>query len=326
MWQGLTPPDGFSVRPATPGDAAAIADLMNEVTLAEAGFPLTTAGETRDELTSPARDPGLPDMLLLDEDGSLAGYLQPRKTEAYVVTVLAFARPRLWGRGLSGWLIRLGEELATEWAGGTRVTARVARFAQLDTAERLFRDLGYAYVRTFWMMRIDLAEAGESPDALRDGIRIRTFERGQDERPVYDAIAEAFADHWGAWSDTFEQWRHTNIDGEGAQFDPTLWFLAVDGNEVVGTACCSATTARAEDTGVVYTLGVRRAWRRQGVALTLLRTAFAEMRRRGISNCELGVDAENPTGATRLYERAGMHVAYSWEVWDKTLAHEPAAT
>ena len=319
MRQGLTPPDGFSVRPATPGDAAAIADLMNEVTLAEAGFPLTTAEETRDELTSPARDPALPDVLLLDEDGSLAGYLQPRKTESSVVTVLAFVRPRLWGRGLNAWLIRLGEELATEWAGGTGVTAHVARFAQLDSAARLFRDLGYAYVRTFWMMRIDLAEAGASPDALRDGIRIRTFERGQDERPFYDAIAEAFADHWGSWSDTFEQWRHTNIDGEGAQFDPTLWFLAVDGNEVVGTACCSATTPRAEDTGVVYTLAVRRAWRRQGVALTLLRTAFAEMRRRGIANCELGVDAENPTGATRLYERAGMHIAYSWDIWEKTL-------
>ena len=171
MRQGLTPPDGFSVRPATPGDAAAIADLMNEVTLAEAGFPLTTAEETRDELTSPARDPALPDVLLLDEDGSLAGYLQPRKTESSVVTVLAFVRPRLWGRGLNAWLIRLGEELATEWAGGTGVTAHVARFAQLDSAARLFRDLGYAYVRTFWMMRIDLAEAGraQTPYAMGSG-------------------------------------------------------------------------------------------------------------------------------------------------------------
>jgi GNAT superfamily N-acetyltransferase len=60
-------------------------------------------------------------------------------------------------------------------------------------------------------------------------------------------------------------------------------------------------------------------WRRRGIALALLRTAFAEFHRRGIPRAELGVDAENPTGATRLYERAGMDVAFGWEFWEKEL-------
>jgi hypothetical protein len=34
----------------------------------------------------------------------------------------------------------------------------------------------------------------------------------------------------------------------------------------------------------------------------------------------LGVDAQNPSGATRLYERAGMHVAYEAAAFEKELA------
>ena len=55
-------------------------------------------------------------------------------------------------------------------------------------------------------------------------------------------------------------------------------------------------------------LGVRRAWRRQGLGEALLLHAFAEFRRRDITRGTLGVDASSATGATRLYERAGMSV------------------
>jgi mycothiol synthase len=314
-------PDGLTLRAPTIDDAGQIADVINEVTFAEAGIPWTTIDETRDQLTSPREDSMPTDVVLVDEDDSLAGYLQLSKWGEGEYGLLAFVRPRRFGEGLSASLIRYGEAQAAVHAGGSeRVVVRVSRFADNDAAERLFRALGYSYERTFWMMRIDLEASAPGDLATPDGIVFRTFDRGADERRVYDAIAEAFADHWGSWSETFDQWRHIYIDGEGAQFDPTLWFVAVDGGQVVGAACCYATTPRAKDTGDVYLLAVRRPWRRRGVGLALLRTAFAEMRRRGIPRCELGVDAENPTGATRVYERAGMHVAYSWEFWKKTLA------
>lgn len=55
-------------------------------------------------------------------------------------------------------------------------------------------------------------------------------------------------------------------------------------------------------------LGVRRAWRRAGLGEALLLRSFAEFRRRGYTRGTLGVDASSVTGATRLYERAGMRV------------------
>ena len=60
--------------------------------------------------------------------------------------------------------------------------------------------------------------------------------------------------------------------------------------------------------GYVAMLGVRRPWRRQGLGEALLAHSFAEFRRRGYTRGTLGVDASSMTGATRLYERAGMSV------------------
>ncbi|MGZ8605159.1 MAG: GNAT family N-acetyltransferase, partial [Actinomycetota bacterium] len=225
-----------------------------------------------------------------------------------------------WGHGLSTWLIRYGEAWATESLLGSDspFALRLSRFIDNESAGRLFLSLGYHYVRTFWAMRVDLeGSRAEAPDP--SGVSIRSFDPDSDIERVYEALREAFDDHWGGPFHSLERWRHRSIDGEGANFDPTLWFVAEEGNEVVGAICCTATTPRADDTGEVGYLAVRRPWRRRGVALALLLRAFAELRSRGIARCELGVDSENPTGATKLYERAGMQVAYAWDVWEKTL-------
>lgn len=56
------------------------------------------------------------------------------------------------------------------------------------------------------------------------------------------------------------------------------------------------------------TLGIRRPWRRQGLGLALLHHAYGECWRRGVRVVRLSVDAESPTGAPRLYERAGFRM------------------
>ena len=315
-------PEGLELRAASVEDAPAIAELVTEVTLAEIGMPSTTAEETRDALTSPGRDPALADALLVGHEGTVVGYLEFEvATDPLQIDMLAFVRPHLWGRGLNAWLLRLGEERARARveATGEDAPLRVASFTGNEPAARLFASLGYAYVRTFWMMRVELEGTPPAP-RVPDGIVIRTFERGRDEARVHAALAEAFADHWGSYSQPFEEWLHNDIEGEGSAFDPSLWFLAIDGEEVVGAACCRASSPRSEGTAQVADLAVRRPWRRRGVSLALLHTAFAEFHRRGIPRVELGVDAESPTGATRLYERAGMREVHSWEFWEKELA------
>jgi len=313
--------EGFELRAASVEDAPAIAELVNEVCLAEIGVPWTTAEQIRDDLTSPGRDPALADALLVGHDGTVVGYLEFEvATDPLQIDMLAFVRPHLWGRGLNAWLLRLGEERARARveATGEDAPLRVASFTGNEPAARLFASLGYAYVRTFWMMRVELEGTPPAP-RVPDGIVIRTFEPGRDEVAVHSALTEGFADHWGNVFPSFEEWRHQDIEGEGSGFDPSLWFLATDGEEVVAAACCRASSPRSEGTAQVAELAVREPWRRRGIALALLHTVFGEIHRRGIPRAELGVDAENPTGA-RLYERAGMHAAFSWEFWEKRLA------
>lgn len=311
-------PEGYTVRPATVADAALIADLMNAVTVAEIGLPWTTAEEVRIVLTSPGRDPALPDLLLLGPDGAPAGHVAfDVVDDPLQVEQIAAVRPELWGRGLNAWLLRLGEERARTRAAGQAGVLRVARFTRNEPARRLFETLGYVYVRTFWLMRIELGEPTPLP-AAPEGIEIRTFEPG-DEVATHATLGEGFDGHWGYSFPSFEDWRHEEL-GEGSSFDPGLWFLATEGEDVVGAALCRSTSPRSEDTGVVGDLAVREPWRRRGIAFALLQTAFAEFRRRGIPRAELSVDAESPTGATRLYERAGMREALSWEFWEKPIA------
>jgi mycothiol synthase len=321
----VDPATGFTSRPAVLADSDEIADLVNEVNVAEVGVPWITADEMRTLLTTPGHEPD-DDVVLAAEDGALVGYLTMRRDEPLTtISLLAFVRPALWGRGLSAQLLRVGEANARERVDRMRspspIHLQVARWAQNALAVPLFRALGYAYVRTFHEMRIDLGERADEP-IVPDGIVIRTFEPDRDAEAVHGALSEAFRDHWGSGFEPFDVWKHGSIDDQ-ADLDPTFWFLALDGDEVVGVACCRAMSTSSPDAANVDELGVRRAWRGRGIARALLLTAFAEARRRGIHAVELGVDSESPTGALRLYEGVGMRPIRSYERWEKPI--EPAA-
>jgi ribosomal protein S18 acetylase RimI-like enzyme len=73
------------------------------------------------------------------------------------------------------------------------------------------------------------------------------------------------------------------------------------------------------DLGYVNTLGVVRPWRRRGVALALLHHSFRELAERGKRRVALGVDGSSLTGAVRLYEKAGMHIARERVMFEKEL-------
>jgi mycothiol synthase len=192
-------PTGYSLRTATLDDASEMAELVNEVNVAEIGIPLTSAEEIRDELTTPERDEE-DTVLLVADDGTLAGYLELWAADAEPFTEiqqLSFVRPALWGLGLNAWLLRLGEERARDKvhraAAASPVFLRVSRWAENEAAGRLFASLGYTYARTFHEMRMELDGAIPAPE-VPDRIAIRAFDRERDARAVHAALTEAFAE------------------------------------------------------------------------------------------------------------------------------------
>ena len=136
--------------------------------------------------------------------------------------------------------------------------------------------------------------------------------REEDAREFHDATREAFADEWGFQALPFEEWWAMRSDD-----DKSLWFVVRDGERIVAYARCEAGR---HGGGFVGMIGTRKAWRRRGLGLALLQHAFREFWARDIRRVTLGVDSENATGATRLYERAGMHVESESVTFEKELA------
>ena len=129
------------------------------------------------------------------------------------------------------------------------------------------------------------------------------------------------ADQAGTFEpETFERWSELYLGGYLAgPFDPALWFIAEESGEPAGICLCRPEWGADRTLGWVNVVGVRRPWRRQGLGLALLLHAFGELYRRGIERVGLGVHGENPTGAPRLYERAGMVVTRRFDHYARHL-------
>ena len=180
-----------------------------------------------------------------------------------------------------------------------------------EKGQRLLKSLGYAPVRGVYVMETKLREAPPQP-RWPAGVSERTFVPNQDERATFEAVEDAFRDMWGRPRGTLE--RFVGIT-QRQSFDPSLWFLAVDGDEIAGITLCKTLAGE----GWIDVVGVRRPWRNRGLGLALLRHALAEYHRRGTHKVALSVDAESITGAPRLYGRAGMHVRDSYAIYLKVL-------
>jgi mycothiol synthase len=234
---------------------------------------------------------------------------QNQAHERLFVDVRAHPREREVFATLLDWAEERGRTIAAGRAAVLRASAASDNeqlAAELDTR-------GFRVIRHFFTMEIDLE--GEPPaPAWPEGVTVRTLRDGE-EPAVYEASNEAFADHWDFHEGPYDEWRRFFV--ESSVFDPTLWFVAEDDGEIAGFAICRS--ERRPGTGHVNVLGVRRPWRRRGLGTALLLHAFSEFRRRGREKADLGVDAENLTGAVGLYERAGMSVAARFDSYEKAL-------
>ena len=139
--------------------------------------------------------------------------------------------------------------------------------------------------------------------------------REGEERRVYDAEMASFADTWMFAPDPYESWLHWMV--EEPSFDRSLWFVAEQDGELAGIILSRA-PENEPGLGWVRILGVLPEHRRRGLGQALLSTYSPSSRTVGSSAVGLGVDAENPTGAVSVYERAGMHVERTNLIFEKS--------
>lgn len=321
-------PDGFTVRGAQIEDVEPALKLFNSWSQSVIQQDeITDAHALRNEWVSPGFNPAEDTCLVFAPNGEIAGYIEVWTTPKPPVHPWIWGRvhPNHEGRGIGTWLLQWGEERAwqaiKEVPEDLRFAPRVGIYRKAEKSKKLFEDMGYGYLRSSYQMRIEMD--GPVPEPVwPEGITLRTYNPETDAEAVYRAVIDSFRDHFGFVEEPFEEgfkrFKHF-IEYEG--FDPTLLFLAMDGRsaEIAGINLCRPHSYEDPEVGWVGTLGVRRPWRKRGLGLALLRHSFNEFYRRGKRKVGLGVDAENLTGALRLYENAGMHVHQAFDLYEKEL-------
>jgi mycothiol synthase len=292
-----------SVRHPAMDDVGRAADLLNAHSQALRGIDDVTAAELEvawraPEIEFPAA------VLVAERNGELVGYAD----------VIPF--------GNTSWVdVRATDPTAYEpllepalRRAETHPTPHIRAFANEhdDAADEALRRVGFVPIRHGFRMLIDLDGNLAGPQ-WPEGFAVRPFRAG-DERRFYQGHQESFADTWEFTPEPFEPWSHWFM--APAVFEPEHWFIVEHGDDVAAIAICRVSDTE-ENTGWVRILGVLPAYRRRGLAQTLLQYVFRHFAEHGMTRVGLGVDAENPTGAVALYERVGMRVAWRNVIYER---------
>jgi ribosomal protein S18 acetylase RimI-like enzyme len=303
------------VRPIdADGDFDAVLALLQASDRSVYGDTDWTPAELRDQWDEiePATDAWVAEL-----DGAVAGVVHLCEVRGGRILTDGYVHPELTGRGVGSALLDVVEERARALEpaipGGERVFVETAHLVGDDAAARLLAGRGYERVRTFFRMTASLADE-DAPPVWPAGVVAGPLDL--DDLPALHAAFEtAFADEWGHTPRTLEDWSEWIFGRRDC--DPSLSVVVRAEGEIVAFALNHP--KRMGDWGWIGHVGVLPGWRRRGLGLALLYESFRRFRRTGERTVALGVDAANPTGATRLYERAGMRVLWRADVWRKEL-------
>jgi mycothiol synthase len=191
---------------------------------------------------------------------------------------------------------------------------------EVSLATMLERE-GYHPVRYAWeMVRPTLDNIPDFP--LPEGLEVRPA-LPEHYRALWEASNEAFRDHWGFAQPSEEDYQAWLKDKH--IFQPHLWQIAWDvaTNEVAGQVRTFIDYAQNEKysrkRGFTEDISVRRPWRRRGLARALIALSLNVQKQQGMTESALGVDSENLSGATRVYEDCGFRVVKRSTVYRKPL-------
>jgi len=267
------------------------------------------------------------DLLLAEVEGQVIGYAFAtwfaETNGNYIHKHKGFLLPAWRRRGIGRYLLRFCEERQRQVA--SQLPQDFAHFYEssaYDTeyaAEALLRSEGYQPVRHFYvMLRPDLEDIPEAP--LPPGLEVRPA-KPEHYQLVCDANNEAFHDHWGhtsAYDLTVEKFL------DNPDFDPSLWRVAWDGDQVAGMVLSYIDRKQNAEynrlRGWTEEICVRRPWRQRGLARALIVLSLHALKERGMTEAALTVDTDNLTGALRLYEGVGFRPVKRFSMYHKPLA------
>jgi mycothiol synthase len=315
-----------------PADYRVLADIGRRCNLADHVDEVPTVASIANEMEHPVNFDPSEDLLIGEIHGRPVAWQKTswrlEGSGRYIYMLAGFVSPGWRRRGIGRELVRRGERRLRQVAASHPAGAE-HHFSTFSPASRegklaLFESEGYQPIRHFYtMLRASLGDLPAAP--MPAGLELRAV-RPEHLRLIWDANEEAFRDHWRPMvltDEDFNRWQ------QQPDFDPSLWQVAWDAatDQVAGVSVNviprAANAAHNRQRGVVDNLSVRRPWRKRGLGRALLVASLRALREHGLTEVALGVDAENLTGALRLYEGVGFRLIEHGMVLSK-ICHQNA--
>jgi GNAT superfamily N-acetyltransferase len=227
---------------------------------------------------------------------------------SYVYTLFGFMLPAWRRKGIgTAMLLRAEKRLRQIAASHPQDSPRFFQSWAFDTekgTKALLESQGYQPVRYGFELLRDLSDPiPEAPMPV--GLEVRPVAE-EHYWLIFDAVDEAFRDHWGHRPSTKEEYESWMKD---PLFRPEYWKVAWDGDQVAGTVLNFFNERENEEygrkRGYTEVISVRRPWRRRGLARSLLVQSMQMFKEMGMTETSHGVDTQNLTGALSLYESVG---------------------
>lgn len=314
-------------RPVEPGDVAVVHDLLSEIERHDDPAERHTLEELHDNLPASCRDAAHDTVLGFDGGSAVAlGWNIPVDGRpGYHQVFLSGGVHPTWrqlgiGRRLLAWQIEQAGSHVSRHRGEGQCL--VVAHADEKSTRRLglYRRLGLVPVRR----HLDLFRAlsDELPaEVAPPGVELRPWsaDRSEDVRAAHN---DAFADVYRARPVTSEEWEASRRRPSAR---PEWSWLAVETatEEVLGYAISSGDPSEWEAQGFsqgwTEWLGVRRSWRRHGLARALLVRSMRSFAEAGLQAAGLGVDTLQVGGPLEPYHSLGYRIA------DSVIRHEVAA-
>ncbi len=290
--------------------------LLNAAEAADHVEEGTSLEEQREIMARPGLHPEEDVFVAEDEGGrivALAGMEFKEEAEESGFRSWLNVHPMFRGRGLEDRLLARLEERARAQLGqvkADKVYLSCIGFTAYPERLRAIERAGMKEIRRFWVMRRpDLNDLPTPRFPAR--FVVRSYRMGEDDAEALDALNDSFSEHFAYSPETpgsFGYYLHLDI------YRPDLTVLAIDPrtNQIAGFCHIVVNEGECQRVGRrrgwIDILGVRKAYRHQGLGEALILQGMHKLREAGMTEATLGCDSENTTNATRLYFRVGFTV------------------
>jgi mycothiol synthase len=302
--------------------------LLNDIEAVDQRGWVDTLDDRERDFDDPATNAQTDTLLGFAPDGQLAALgwvipLPPGPTE-HLAFLWGEVHPEHRQRGLGSyvlsWMETRGREIMSLRPSDLPHNLRSNMLDTLADRVALYEQHGFSWVRAYYRMRRDLSLP--IPEVrLPPGISLHNYTAELDQATM-QAVDEAFRDHWGYAPLDMEVWQLFFVGAPS--FRPEMTYLAMADDGQVAGVCFNEVhseenLALGVQQGWIRSLAVRRPWRKQGLGTALLCASMLAFRQAGLDFAGLGVDAENLTGALRLYEQLDFTVFSRYLAYNKTV-------